>query len=344
MNKLLYPFSFLYRILSEADRFFTNPRTLHKPVISVGNLTWGGTGKTPVVIELLDFIIKQNIRPAVLTRGYGRRSGRPVMLKDGAPLANPAECGDEPLLIARSVPSAYVAAGSDRYGAAVKYKDEMAAGVFVLDDGFQHWKIKRDLDIVCVNAADPFGNGMIIPAGSLREKPEALKRAGLVIVTNADMVSKDALENLKKRIFAFSGKEAIITRYGCYAYKQMDLKNNFDIGKTGNKDFFILSGIGFCEGFRNSARKAGLNIKGVFALRDHKRYDKKLLYRFLDKAGGAYLLTTAKDAVKIDFFADDKIKERTAVLTVKPVFETGRQQWEKTILKSLRYSLTETGL
>ena len=87
-----------------------------------------------------------------------------------------------------------------------------------------------------------------------------------------------------------------------------------------------------------------MNIKGVFALRDHKRYDKKLLYRFLDKAGGAYLLTTAKDAVKIDFFADDKIKERTAVLTVKPVFETGRRQWEKTILKSLRHSLTGTGL
>ncbi|MCL2389925.1 MAG: tetraacyldisaccharide 4'-kinase, partial [Endomicrobia bacterium] len=165
MTKLLYPLSVIYKLLSEADKCLKSPKTLPAPVISVGNLTWGGTGKTPVVIELLRFLVKNNLKPAVLTRGYNRRSKAPVLLNNGGVNVSAAESGDEPLLISKSVPEADVIIGADRYNNALRFAKETKAGVYVLDDGFQHWKICRDLDIVCVNAADPFGNGMLIPAG-----------------------------------------------------------------------------------------------------------------------------------------------------------------------------------
>lgn len=337
-RKLFLPVSIVYGFLSKADRFLKKPQTLDKPIISVGNITWGGTGKTPIVIELLEFIVKQNILPAVLTRGYGRSGKQPLLLKTGAEKTDPSFSGDEPLLIARSVPSADIIVGSDRYNNVLRFKEKINPGVYILDDGFQHWKIKRDLDIVCVNAADPFGNGMLIPAGNLREKPKALKRAGLIIITNSDMVSEAELEKLQKDIFDYSGKNAVVTYYGDYAFRTLDFKYDFDIKQFEGKDVYLLSGVGFAGGVKNSAQKSGIQIKDCFVLRDHKSYNKEMIDGIFEKIGDSYVVITAKDAVKIAFFADERIKEKTAVLTVKPVFKTGREQWEKEILKSLRLS------
>ncbi|MCL1972792.1 MAG: tetraacyldisaccharide 4'-kinase [Endomicrobia bacterium] len=336
--KLLYPLSLAYELLSKADRSFTKQKTLDKPVISVGNLTWGGTGKTPIVIELLELITKQNLTPVVLTRGYGRKSKESLHLKSGAFDVNPSESGDEPLLIARSFPNADVIVGSGRYKNVLKFRNSINPGVFVLDDGFQHWKIKRDLDIVCVNAANPFGNGMVIPAGILREKPSALERAGLVVITNSDMISGEMLEDLNRRIMKYYAKETVITYYGDCKYKNIGLNEDFGVNKFLGKDVYSLSGIGFAKGFANSIEKSGVQVKGSFVLSDHESYDKKIITDILDKIGDAYLVTTAKDAVKIGYFADEKIKEKIAVLTVKTVFKKGKEQWEKTILKNLPHS------
>lgn len=338
MNKLLYPFSMLYSVLAKADRSFKKSKSLDKPVISVGNITWGGTGKTPVVTALLEFISELNLKPAVLTRGYGRLSKEPLLLKNGAEGINPSDSGDEPLLIARSVPSADIIVGADRYNNALKFEKESKADVFVLDDGFQHWKIKRDLDIVCINAANPFGNGMLIPAGILREKPAALKRAGLVIITNSDMVAEKDLEALKEKLFLISGKESVTSYYGGYEYKNISLNGRFDVNKFDSKGVYTLCGVGFSQGFKSSVENSGIKVKDCFVLQDHKKYDKKMIDGIFDKIGDSYLITTAKDAVKIGYFADDRIKEKTAVLTVKPVFKTGKEQWEKIILKSLQLS------
>ncbi|MDR2426606.1 MAG: tetraacyldisaccharide 4'-kinase [Endomicrobium sp.] len=336
MNKFLYPFSVLYDLASKADRHFTKSKYLDKPVVSVGNITWGGSGKTPIVIELLETLLKNNLNPAVLTRGYARKEAKPILLKkDGAP-ASVLQTGDEPLLIFKSVPDANVIIGAKRYDNALRFKKEINPDVYVLDDGFQHWKIQRDLDIVCLNAANPFGNGMIIPAGILRESPKALKRAGLIIITNSDMVPSEVLGKLQKEIFEISGKDSLTTYYGDYKYKQINLHDNFDTGKLKDNDVYILSGVGFAKGFRSSVEKSGIKVKGSFVLPDHAKYDKKTINSIFDKTGSAYIIITAKDAVKIAYFTDDIIKEKTAVLTVKPVFKTGKEQWEKIILKSLR--------
>ena len=338
MNKLLYPLSFAYGLLSKIDRKFKHSEKLGKPVISVGNITWGGTGKTPLVIELLNFLADKKYNPAVLTRGYGRADETPVLLKDGACGIKSNTAGDEPLLIAKSVPAAKVIVGAQRYKNALKFEKEAGADVFILDDGFQHWKIARDLDIVCINAANPFGNGMLIPSGILREKPPALKRAGMIVITNADMVTPQALDNLKETVFAISSKEAVVTSYGNYGYKQIDLQKDFDINKFGTSGVYSLSAVGFAGGFKNSIEKSGVKVKGSFVLKDHYRFDRKKILDFIEKSEGLNLVVTAKDAVKIESFADEKIKEKVAVLTVTPVFQSGKEKWEKEILSALRSS------
>ena len=345
MNKLLYPLSLAYSFLSNANRDLKKSEFLPKPVISVGNITWGGTGKTPMVIELLEFLIKNKMKPAVLTRGYGRKSSRSVLLQDGAEDVDVADSGDEPLLIARSVPRADIIVGSERYENALKYKNETSPDVYVLDDGFQHWKIERNLDIICVNAANPFGNGMLIPAGILREKPEEMRRAGIIIITNADMVSAENIAGLEREIFIYSGRKAVITEYGSYEYVKTNLREIFDFQTLKKSKIYALSGIGFSEGFQNSVKKSGLEIEECIKMDDHQKYDKEKVRAIFKKiSGDSCLVITSKDAVKLHGVMDGEMKERTAVLKVKPIFKTGKEQWENAVLKSLQPFWTGTEL
>ena len=182
MRELLYPFSFLYRAGLGIDRKITTAKELPRPVISIGNITWGGTGKTPLVIKTARYLLSLGVVPCVLTRGYGRKKKDTVIVSDGKNILSSAELsGDEPVSIAESARGAIVVAGADRFWAAKEALASLKPGAFILDDGFQHWALKRDIDIVCVNALNPFGNGFLIPAGILREPISSLQRAELVI-------------------------------------------------------------------------------------------------------------------------------------------------------------------
>jgi tetraacyldisaccharide 4'-kinase len=153
-------------------------------VLCVGNLTAGGTGKTPMVAWLVRRLQAAGLRPCIVTRGYGGRAGRGPLLvsSGGGPLAGPEVSGDEPVLLARALPGAIVLAGSDRVAAAAAAAAE-GADVVVLDDGFQHRRLARDLDLVLLDGTAPFGNGRLLPAGALREPLDALARASAVLVT-----------------------------------------------------------------------------------------------------------------------------------------------------------------
>jgi tetraacyldisaccharide 4'-kinase len=298
-NICLSPLSFLYKILSTANRKLTKSKKLPKPVISIGNITWGGSGKTPLVIELAKFIISQNKKVAILTRGYGRKNtDKAVLVKRDT---DPKDCGDEPLLISKSVPTAAVIVGANRYENALTFQKEINPDIYILDDGFQHWKIQRDLDIVCINAPNPFGNNLLIPAGILRENLSALKRAGLIIITNADMISEGKLAQLKKQIFDLTGKKALAVFYGDYEIKKLNLMDNFDYDRLNNNPVYALSGIGFAQGFLNSLKNANIKIKDSFIMRDHKKYSRQDLEKIFEEIGTeGILITTAKDAVKIN--------------------------------------------
>jgi len=158
------------------------------PVVSVGNLSVGGTGKTPMAIRVAGMLADRGMRPAVLSRGYGGRSAAPVLVVSdgGRILAGPDEAGDEPVLIARRLPGVPVLAGAKRAVTGRYARENLGADVLVLDDGFQHRWIRRDLDIVLLDSRAPLGNGFLLPRGPLREPPEALGRAGAVVFTRSE--------------------------------------------------------------------------------------------------------------------------------------------------------------
>jgi tetraacyldisaccharide 4'-kinase len=335
--KLLYPLSLVYFLLSKANRYFRSQKQLSKPVISIGNLTHGGTGKTPIVIEILNLLIKNKLIPTVLTRGYSRRSNRPLVLKNGAVGVNVLDSGDEPLLIAKNVPKASVIVGADRYRNALKFMDLVNTDVYVLDDGFQHWSIHRNLDVVCLNAANPFGNGLLIPAGILRESPSNLKRASLVVITNSDMITCEKLLKLEETVLILSGQKPVITYYGNFKYKTIDLSTDFDLEVLKKSNVYALSGIGFAMGFKNSIEKSGVKLKGNIVLRDHFDYSIDILRKITSKKGDdSYFIITEKDVVKFQN-VDVNLKKKIALLVVKPIFKTGRLQWEEEILKRLPF-------
>lgn len=196
---------------------------LDVPVISVGNLTFGGTNKTPVVAWLAQCLEQRGLRVGIATRGYGRRQTRQVTLHRGglvvetgdhervAP-AHPVDvgapgfrrdlAGDEPSMLAQRLPDAWIAVGRDRVAGAHRLA-ALGAEVILLDDGFQHRRLARTLDIVLVDARHPFGNGRLIPAGSLREPPSALRRADQLLVTRSEVLSAAERDQLARRLADF---------------------------------------------------------------------------------------------------------------------------------------------
>ena len=216
MSLALAPLGMLYGAVTRARlrlyrSGFLKTERVGAPVISVGNLTAGGTGKTPMVEWVARTLAGEGLRACVLTRGYGRADeGRRVVASDGARvLAEVWECGDEPRLLAeRLVGAASVVCDRDRVAAARWARAELGAEVFVLDDGFQHLRIARDLDIVTVDATAPWGGGHMLPRGRLREPASGLARAGCVVITRAELA--DDLAALRAEVARASGGRAAI--------------------------------------------------------------------------------------------------------------------------------------
>ncbi len=164
-------------------------RRLPVPVLSVGNLTLGGTGKTPVVILLADWLLAQGRRVAILSRGYRRTSTDPYLLVSNGErlLVGPDEAGDEPFLMAQRCPKAIVAVGADRYELGYWVLDRFPIDCLILDDGFQHLGLYRDVNLLLVDATDADGLAALVPAGRLREPLKAAARATAIVVTRADV-------------------------------------------------------------------------------------------------------------------------------------------------------------
>ncbi|HLE04669.1 MAG TPA: tetraacyldisaccharide 4'-kinase, partial [Anaerolineales bacterium] len=168
-------------------RGLTGIRRLPVPVLSVGNLIAGGTGKTPFVEMLARRLQTQGHRVAIVLRGYRGRSATPTIISDGRRLlCEPPVAADEAYLLARHLPGVAVLTGADRYRVGQLALEQLKCEVIVLDDGFQHLRLHRDLDIVLLDAANPMGYGRLLPSGLLRERPDGLARADLLVVTHAD--------------------------------------------------------------------------------------------------------------------------------------------------------------
>ncbi len=300
---------YIYReIVRARNALYRRPilevRDLGARTISVGNITTGGTGKTPLVAYIAGLFVTRGEKVCILTRGYGRENAkRRVVVSDGIDVLEhaPRVTGDEPLELANKLQGkAVIVADADRVGAAEWAKRKFGVTVFILDDGFQHLRVKRDLDIVCVDATNPFGGGKMLPAGRLREPVEGLSRAGAIVITRADLVSEVALSNLRSEISELSSAPAFKATNRILSLREMHAETE---RPRSGESFFAFCGLGNPESFFDGLRREGLQVKGIRAFEDHHQYSQKEIVKLESEAAAAdcsTLVTTAKDAVKLE--------------------------------------------
>lgn len=302
---LLRPLSWLYALalLLRAWLYQTGiykTQRLPKPVVSIGNITVGGTGKTPATAYIARLLLARGCRVAALSRGYGGSlEGQTSVVSDGvAIMLGAQECGDEPYLLAATVPGLMVVIGPDRYAAGRMAMQQLAPDVFLLDDGFQHLRLQRDLNIVLLDFSRPFGNGLTLPAGILREPLSAMRRADLVIYTRAPQLTA---------LPADSGTMPACV--SCHALVDLlPLTGGAAVPFSACQEHKVLAfaGIADPEAFFAALRGAGLNLVGGLNFPDHVDYNKERceeLAAALRESGADYLVTTEKDGVKLQGLA-----------------------------------------
>ena len=292
---ILPPLSVLYGAVTRTRLSLYRRGTFHstrldRPVISVGNITTGGTGKTPLVEWVARTIAGAGKKVCILTRGYGRENpDRQVVVSDGTNvLANPSEAGDEPFLLATNLAGvAAVISNADRIEAAKGAIKHLGTDCFVLDDGFQHLRLERDLNIVTIDATNPWGGGHLLPYGRLREPLSGLSRADCIVITRADQANNlDALRDEIRRL----------TENAPLFQSTMRIKN---LPETIPTPVAAFCGVGNPQSFFNLIPHE-IVLQKTFP--DHHRYsqtDVDSLIEAATRAGAESLITTAKDAVKL---------------------------------------------
>ena len=272
-------------------------RKLSIPVISVGNLTVGGTGKTPTTLYLARLLQSQGKRVVVLSRGYkGSASQKVNVVSDGEQvLLSPDEAGDEPFLLAEKLSGVPVLTGKDRGLLGDYAQREFAAEVVILDDGFQHLKLQRNLDIVLLDGQNPLGNGFLLPRGPLREPPEQLKRAHLFLVTQLD-IKKDGAAI--KQLIRLNNRSAPIffANYVPVTLEWLQKGGRLPLEHLRGKKVVALAGVARPESFLRLLTQLGAQVVSTLFYPDHHRYQPQDLNK---GEKNSVIVTTEKDAVKL---------------------------------------------
>lgn len=284
---------------------------LDAPVISVGNLTLGGSGKTPLVQHLARLLKANGRRPAVISRGYGGRAqGRVNVVSDGERLLlDAAMAGDEPRLLAETLPGVPVLTGIVRRLPGARAV-EMGADVLLLDDGYQHLQIRRDVNLALFNADRLAGNSRVFPGGDLREPVAALRRATAFVLTGVEETNRERAQLFADLLRSrFAGIPAHCTGYAADTLVGFDGQGLIaEVGMPAAvRSWFGFCGIARPESFRRSLEQQGMTVAGFLPLDDHQRYTPAMIRQLLDKAraGGAQaLVTTEKDLVKLAVFRE----------------------------------------
>jgi len=273
-------------------------------VVSVGNLTVGGTGKTPIVILLAQWLLAKGQRVAILSRGYKRTSTEPYLLVSSGSglLVGPSEAGDEPFLIAQRCPHAIVAVGADRVALGRWVLQQYPVDCIVLDDGFQHRALHRDVDLVLLDATDGAGLDALLPAGRLREPLTGVGRASAIIITRAEV--RQDVDAIRSRLREVAGSPPAIVEVVFRPASLLAIlsKEQLPAGWGLRKKVWLVSGIGNSQSFRRSAESIGVEIMGESAFEDHHRYTHHEIEQIrstMQVTGSEFVLTTEKDGGKL---------------------------------------------
>ncbi len=313
---ILSPFSTIYAwIIGARKRLYQNgvfaSYSLGAPTISIGNITVGGTGKTPLVALTAKILAENGEMVCVLTRGYGRDNPKErVVVSDGQSImADSRDAGDEPYELAgKLLGVSSVVADADRVSAGNWACEKFGVTAFILDDGFQHLRVRRQLDIVCVDATNPFGNGHILPRGILREPLRNLKRADAVVITRANLVGDDVITAVHRKIEGLNPGARIFSSRSKTRelIKLDDLRRGVCTAappKSGSKrKYLAFCGLGNPDGFFRQLRQEGFDLRATEKFPDHyfyKQGDIRKIETAALESGAEVLLTTHKDGVKL---------------------------------------------
>ncbi len=319
-------------------------------VFSIGNITTGGTGKTPLVIWLCNLLQQKEISCAILTRGYKARETRDE--RRGTKI-------DEPAIFAENCPQAKVIVNPDRIAGAVEAIDKFGAKVLIMDDGFQHRRLARDLDIVTVDATLPFGYGKLLPAGLLREPVTAIKRAKAVIITRCNQITKDKLSEIEQRLQR-ANPNLVIARSihapVCVKYTEPSvipakagIRNNYDLDSClrrndkletlKSKKIFAFCGIGNPDAFLATIKELGCEMVGSKVFNDHHHYtesDISDIYKQAERLKADLILTTQKDWSSMRYeIRDTRYEVSFAYLAIELRFLSGEDKLKGLIEKTL---------
>lgn len=301
---LLTPLGVVYRFFMWVrnlcyDTGFFPSQKLSCKVVSVGNITLGGTGKTPAVITLVKYFQKQGMTVAVLSRGYGRKTKKTVIVGNGIDIQpNWQDVGDEAFFIAHSLRSVPVVVDENRLRGGNFLIKNYNPDIIIMDDAFQHRKIKRDIDIVLLNCLESRNTYRLIPQGKLREPLAQLKRAHVVIFTKANLGNFPEDIHIPKYTRASLHKAEIEAE----TYLLDKDKTEIPVHDFHNKKCVLVSGVGSPEGVYRTAKAIKLNIVVHLRFRDHHIYDQKdcnKINNALRENNGDFILTTEKDMVKL---------------------------------------------
>jgi len=295
---------------------------LESSVISVGNITCGGTGKTPFVRMLVKYLSHKGDKTAILIRGYKR--GRAHKAQAGG---SARTMGDEGYLLSK-ITHAPVLVGRDRIKTGRKAQLEYNPDVIILDDGFQHWRLRRDLDIVLINAVTPFGNNHLIPRGILRERISNLKRADVFALSKVNLADDTiALKNKLKSINPQALIIETVHKPVCFS----DLSGRqFKLQEIANKEVCIFSAIADFSSFESTVSGLGGAIKRKFEFPDHYSYKQEDLDEILSdckEAGISIVVTTQKDAVKLTTLRSDSFL-RLLILNIELKIIKNEQEFQ----------------
>ena len=323
MRPLLLPFSYLYGAGVVIRNWFfeiglLQSQSIGVPVISVGNLSAGGVGKTPFVELLARKLSAKGRKVAVVSRGYGRSTTGTVVVSDGDNvIAEAPESGDEPSQIAAKLKGTIVLVDEQRVRGARYAVEKLGASVIVLDDGFQHRYIRRDADIVILSAMEALNPGMLLPAGNRREPIASLQRASLIAVSRCENVGQfdEAVKSLRR----WTDKPAIGLSTRVSAFRRASTRFSVDLGGLKGKLVVAFSGIGNPESFEKTLQALGILLKNYAVFSDHHVYKENELRELEEecrKAGADFLVTTEKDVARLDL----KNKVHASFLEQTPLY------------------------
>jgi tetraacyldisaccharide 4'-kinase len=314
------------RRAAAAERDASGALRLPVPCVSVGNLSVGGTGKTPLAAWIAGELAALGERPAIVSRGYGGRAPGPERVPADGGAATARRFGDEPALLAAQLPGVPVVVGRDRHAAGMLAVRACGATVVVADDAFQHRRLARDLDVAVVDATRGMGNGWLLPAGPLREPAAGLARAGVVVVNRVGEAGSP--EGVLRAVAALAPRAAVVSADLAFAGLR-DARSGASANLAPGTPVFGFCGIANPDSFRRTLERQGLRVVGWERFPDHHRYRGAELARLARAAaagGAAAAVTTAKDAVRVGAWEGPLPLYRAEV---KLAIISGREQlWE----------------